>query len=69
MLVKEKKQDKLQKVRFTARVKPKQLKPLTYSHLHLRIFEHIMDSRRLVFDSPDSGSLEDKNGYYKFPPT
>jgi hypothetical protein len=69
MLVREKKQDKLQKVRFTARVKPKQLKPLTYSYLHLRVYEHILDSRRLVLDSPENGILEDKNGFYKFNPT
>ena len=56
-------------MRFSTRVKPKQLKPLTYSHLQLRIFEHVLESRRLVVDSSEDAVLEESTGFYRMPPS
>eukprot|EP00347_Sterkiella_histriomuscorum_P022325 403330878 len=67
MMVKEKKQDKLQKIRFTAALKPKQLKPLQNTQLSLKIFEFMYDSKKQVLDLNDNGILDEKHGIYKFP--
>ena len=54
-------------MRFYARVKPKQLKPLAHSHLALRIFEISLDSRKMVLDFNENATFEDNTGYYNFP--
>lgn len=46
MMVREKKNVNLQKIRFTASFKPKVLKPLLNNHLSMRLFESMYETRK-----------------------
>lgn len=67
MMVKEKKNVNLQKIRFSASFKPKVLKPLLNSHLSIRIYEYMYESRKQVIEFKDTAALDEKSGVYKFP--
>lgn len=53
MLVKEKKMDKLQKIRFDATVSPLNDKLITANKLNLKLYEIIMGSKKSVKEFPD----------------
>jgi len=48
-------------------MRPKVAKPLMNSKLSLKIFEHVLDSKKQVLDISDHATYDEMTEYYKFP--
>ena len=66
MLIREKKLDKLEKIRFDC-IACLETKAVRNSKLYLRIYEKVMNGKHLVLDCPVAANYDPKFDCFRFP--